>query len=59
MEIEKRELLQLENKANALIVSLNKINIQVDENGKQRMLLEERKTMMEVDFLGRLKVPFF
>uniref|UniRef100_A0A674MJ37 Coiled-coil domain-containing protein 40 n=1 Tax=Takifugu rubripes TaxID=31033 RepID=A0A674MJ37_TAKRU len=55
MEIENRELLQLENKANALNVSLNKINTQIDENGKHRMLLEEKKTMLEVDFLGRLK----
>lgn len=59
MEIENRELLQLENKVNALNVSLNKINVQIDENGKRRMLLEEKKTMLEVDFLGRLKVGFF
>lgn len=57
MEIENRELMQLENKANMLKVSLNKINIQINENGKQRVLLEEKKTMMEIDFLGRIKVP--
>lgn len=55
MEIENRELQLLQNQTNVLKVSLNKINIQIHEKGKQRMLLEEKKTMMEIDFLGRLK----
>lgn len=56
MGLEKREMQQLQNQTNVLKVSLNKINIQIHEKGKQRMLLEEKKTMMEIDFLGRLKV---
>lgn len=56
MELENRELQQLQNQTNVLKISLNKINIQIDEKGKQRMLLEEKKTMMEINFLGRLKV---
>lgn len=56
MEIENRELQQLQGQTNMLKVSLNKINIQIHEKGKQKMLLEEKKTMMEIDFLGRLKV---
>lgn len=55
VEIENRELQLLQNQTNVLKVSLNKINIQIHEKGKQRMLLEEKKTMMEIDFLGRLK----
>lgn len=56
MGLENREMQQLQNQTNVLKVSLNKINIQIHEKGKQRMLLEEKKTMMEIDFLGRLKV---
>ncbi|XP_056892626.1 coiled-coil domain-containing protein 40-like [Takifugu flavidus] len=55
MDIENRELKQLQNKAKALTRSLQKLNIQIDDNGKQRMLLEEKKMMMEMDFLGRIK----
>lgn len=56
MKIENRELQQLQNQTDMLKVSLNKINAQIHKKGKQRMLLEEKKTMMEMDFLGRLKV---
>lgn len=59
MEIENRELKQLENKAKALTRSLQKLNTQIYENGKQRMLLEEKKMMMEIDFFGRIKVSLF
>lgn len=59
MDIENRELKQLQNKAKALTCSLQKLNTQLYDNGKQRMLLEEKKTMMEMDFLGRIKVSLF
>lgn len=59
MDIENRELKQLQNKAKALTRSLQKLNTQIYDNGKQRMLLEEKKTMMEMDFLGRIKVSLF
>lgn len=56
MDIENQELKQLQKKAKALTCSLQKLNTQIYDNGKQRMLLEEKKTMMEMDFLGRIKV---
>lgn len=59
MDIENRELKQLQNKAKALTYSLQKLNTQIHDNGKQRILLEEKKTMMEMDFLGRIKVSFW
>lgn len=56
MDIENQELKQLQKKAKALTCSLQTLNTQIYDNGKQRMLLEEKKTMMEMDFLGRIKV---
>lgn len=56
MEIETRELKQLQKQAKALTGSLQKLNTQIYEKGKERMLLEEKRMMMEMDFLGRIKV---
>lgn len=56
MEIENREVKQLQRQAKALTRSLQKLNTQIHEKGRERMLLEEKKLMMEMDFLGRIKV---
>lgn len=47
---------QLQQQAKVLTGSLQKLNTQIFERGKERMLLEEKKMMMEMDFLGRIKV---
>lgn len=56
MELENREWKQLQKQEKVLTGSLQKLNAQIHEKGKERMLLEEKKLMMEMDFLGRLKV---
>lgn len=56
MEVEKVELKQLQSQAQALTGSLQKLNTQIHQKGKQRLLLEEKKMMLEMNFLGRLKV---
>lgn len=55
MDIENRHLQQLQKQADALLASMNKINIKIHENGKEMMQLKEKKMMMEVDFIGRLQ----
>lgn len=56
MEMENGELKQLQSQAKVLTGSLNKLNTQIYQKGKEKMLLEEKKMMMEMNFLGRLKV---
>lgn len=56
MDIENRELKQLQKQAKRLTGSLQKLNTQIYERGRERVLLQEREMMMEVDFLGRIKV---
>lgn len=54
--MENGELKQLQSQAKVLTGSLHKLNTQIHQKGKQRLLLEEKKMMMEMNFLGRIKV---